>query len=130
MKFGVFGILVLVFCSCVKNKNPKTINSLEGTWGWISTTQDSTFYEDTASSSNSQLITIVPTKNIDWKRNDSTFFLGVYSYVSKTSIATGNKELVMRLGTISLDFVINRQLDTLWLQEDNVGGKIYKYIRN
>lgn len=129
MKFGVFGILVLVLCSCGKDAAEPS-NNIEGTWKWISTTKDSTFYEDTANSSNDQILDLIDYKNIDWKRNDTVYYNGIYTYGPKTSTLLGVKKLMMKLNGIPYEFMLNHTGDTLWLQEDRVDGYTYRFFKN
>jgi hypothetical protein len=128
MKFGVFGILIVLFCSCAKD-NVEPSNNIEGTWKWISTTQDTTFYEDTATSSNTQILNIIDTKHIDWKRNDTVFYNGTYTYAPKTSVTLGVTKLMMKLTGIPYEFMLNHPGDTLWLQEDKVSGRTYRFVK-
>ena len=131
MKVGFFAILVMLICSCAKEESATPYSSLQNTeWNWVSTTQDSTFYEDTASSSNSQVLNFIDYKNIDWKRNDTVFYSGLFVYKSKLSVLTGTHELIMNLNGISNGFIIDRLVDTLWLREDIASGsKTYRYIK-
>ena len=129
MKFGVFGLLVLLLCSCSKEKAVPSIN-IEGTWKWISTTQDSTFYEDTASSSNTQILHLIDYKNMDWKRNDSTYYNGTYLYGMKKSQTLGLNKPTMTLSGISYGFMLNLTKDTLWIQEDRTGGATYRFLKD
>lgn len=128
MKFGVFGILVVLFCSCAK-KVAEPSNNIEGTWKWISTTQDSTFYEDTATSSNNQILNLIDYKNMDWKRNDTVYYNGIYTYGHKVSTTLGVKKLMMKLSGIPYEFMLNHAGDTLWLQEDRVSGFTYRFVK-
>lgn len=131
MKVGLFVILLLLICSCAKEKSATPYISLQDTkWDWISTTQDSTFYEDTASSSNSQVLNFIDYKNIEWKRNDSIFYNGLFVTHTKMSVLTGTNKLIMDLDGISNGFIIDRLVDTLWLREDIASGsKTYRYIK-
>lgn len=129
MKSGVFGLLVLLLCSCGKD-TVEPSNNIGGTWKWVSTIQDSTFAEDTASSSNSQVLTIVDYKNMDWKRNDTTYYQGVYIYGMKMSQILGVNKLTMKLSGISYGFMLNHVADTLWIQEDRVGGFTYRFYKD
>ena len=128
MKFGVFGLLVLLLCSCVKDKAEPS-NNIEGTWKWVSTVQD-TIFEDTASSTNDQVLTLVDYKNIDWKRNDTTYYNGIYLYGMKTSQTLGVKKLIMNLSGISYGFMLNHHGDTLWVQEDRAGGATHRFYKD
>lgn len=130
MKFGFFAVLALVICSCVK-KEATPYSSLQNTkWNWVSTTQDTTFYEDTASSSNSQFLNFIDYKNMEWKRNDSVFYSGTFIYKSKESVLTGTYKLIMDLNGIPDGFIMNRLVDTLWLQEDIASGsRTYRYLK-
>lgn len=129
MKFGVFGLLVLLLCSCGKD-TVEPSNNIEGTWKWVSTIQDSTFAEDTASSTNRQVLTIVDYKNMDWKRNDTTYYQGVYIYGMKMSQTLGVNKLTMKLSGISYGFMLNHVGDTLWIQEDRAGGFTYRFYKD
>lgn len=131
MKFGFFAVLVLLICSCVKKESATPYISLQNTkWNWVSTTQDSTFYEDTASSSNSQVLDFIDYKSIDWKRNDSIFYNGLFVTHTKIAVSTGKYELIMDLNGISNGFIIDRLVDTLWIREDIASGsKTYRYIK-
>lgn len=129
MKFGVFGIIVVMLCSCKKNEAEPS-NNIEGNWKWISTSQDSTFYEDTATSSNNQVLNLIDYKNIDWKRNDTVFYSGIYTYGVKTSTLLGVKKLIMKLNGIPHQFMLNHSGDTLWLQEDKVNGFTYRFLKD
>ena len=131
MKVGFFAILLLLICSCAKEKSATPYISLQNTkWNWISTTQDSTFYEDTTSSSNSQVLNFIDYKNIDWKRNDSVFYNGLFVTHTKMSVLTGTNKLIMDLDGISNGFIIERLVDTLWIREDIANGsKTYRYIK-
>lgn len=130
MKFGFLVLFFLIICSC-KTEESTPYSSLQNTtWSWVSTTQDSTFYEDTASSSNSQVLTFIDYKNLEWKRNDSVFYAGLFVYHSKVSILTGTHELIMDLNGIPYGYIIDRLVDTLWLREDIAGGsKTYRYLK-
>lgn len=128
MRIGVFGLLVLL-CSCGKD-TVEPSNNIEGTWNWVSTIQDSTFAEDTASSSNRQVLTIVDYKNMDWKRNDTTYYQGVYIYGMKMSQTLGVNKLTMKLSGISYGFMLNHVADTLWIQEDRTGGFTYRFCKD
>lgn len=128
MRIGVFGLLVLL-CSCGKD-TVEPSNNIEGTWNWVSTIQDSTFAEDTASSSNRQVLTIVDYKNMDWKRNDTTYYQGVYIYGMKMSQTLGVNKLTMKLSGISYGFMLNHVGDTLWIQEDRTGGFTYRFLKD
>ena len=129
MKFGVIAILACVFCSCVKEQ-VEPWNNLKGTWNWISTTQDSTFYEDTASSSNTQFLNVSDYKNMEWKRNDTVFYSGLYTTLKKVSTVTGSQELILKMNGIQQELILNRHQDTLWLQENINSGRIYKFVKN
>lgn len=129
MKFGVFGLLVVLLCSCGKD-TVEPHNNIEGTWRWLSTIQDSTFAEDTSSSSNRQILTIVDYKNMDWKRNDTTYYNGVYTYGMKMSQTLGVNKLTMKLSGISYGLMLNHVGDTLWIQEDRVGGFTYRFYKD
>ncbi len=130
MKFGFFAVLALVICSCKKEESTP-YSSLQNTkWNWVSTTQDTTFYEDTASSSNSQILNFIDYKNMEWKRNDSVFYSGTFVYNSKESVLTGTYKLIMDLNGIPDGFIMNRLVDTLWLQEDIASGsRTYRYLK-
>lgn len=128
MRIGVFGLLMLL-CSCGKDAVEPS-NNIEGTWNWVSTIQDSTFAEDTASSSNRQVLTIVDYKNMDWKRNDTTYYQGVYIYGMKMSQTLGVNKLTMKLSGISYGFMLNHVGDTLWIQEDRTGGFTYRFLKD
>lgn len=128
MKLGVFAIVLVVLCSCAKNEAEPS-NNIEGNWKWISTTQDSTFYEDTSSSSNTQNLNLIDYKNIDWKRNDTVYYNGIYTYSAKTSALLGVKKLIMKLSGISYGFMLNHTGDTLWIQEDRTGGFTYRFLK-
>ena len=131
MKFGFFAVLVLLICSCAKEESATPYISLQNTkWNWVSTTQDSTFYEDTVSSSNSQVLDFIDYKSIDWKRNDSIFYNGLFVTHTKIAVLTGKYELIMDLNGISNGFIIDRLVDTLWIREDIASGsKTYRYIK-
>lgn len=129
MKFGVFGLLVVLLCSCGKDKVEPS-NNIEGTWKWLSTIQDSTFAEDTSSSSNTQVLTIVDYKNMDWKRNDTTYYQGVYLYGMKMSQTLGVNKLTMKLSSVPYGLMLNHVGDTLWIQEDRVGGFTYRFYKD
>lgn len=129
MKIGVFGLLVLLLCSCGKD-TVEPSNNIEGTWNWVSTIQDSTFAEDTASTTNRQVLTIVDYKNMDWKRNDTTYYQGVYIYGMKMSQTLGVNKLTMKLSGISYGFMLNHVGDTLWIQEDRTGGFTYRFYKD
>lgn len=131
MKFGFFAILFLLICSCAKEESAVPYSSLQNTkWNWVSTTQDSTFYEDTASSSNNQVLNFIDYKNLDWKRNDSIFYNGLFVTHTKMSVLTGTNKLIMNLNGIPDGFIIDRLVDTLWIREDIASGsKTFKYIK-
>ncbi|WP_343634992.1 hypothetical protein [Fluviicola sp.] len=129
MKFGVFGLVVLLICSCGKD-TVEPSNNIEGTWRWLSTVQDSTFGEDTSTSSNTQVLNLLDYKNMDWKRNDTTYYNGVYIYGMKMSQTLGVKKLMMKLSGISYGFMLNHVGDTLWVQEDRVGGFTYRFYKD
>jgi hypothetical protein len=122
MKIVFLGALIMVLCACGKNKNFVPSNNIEGTWTWISTAKDSTFYEDTATSSNRQILNLIDYKNVEWKRNDTTYYSGIYLCAIKTSVTLGTNKFTMNLSGIPYGFMINHSTDTLWLQEDRVGG--------
>lgn len=129
MKIGFLGVLLLVLCACKKKDDFVPSNNLEGTWTWISTGKDSTFYEDTASSSNNQILNLIDYKNIDWKRNDTVYYNGIYLYSVKQSVTLGTNKMIMDLSGIPYGFMLNRSADTLWIQEDRVGGYVYRFLR-
>lgn len=129
MKIGFLGALLLVLCACKKKDDFVPSNNLEGTWTWISTGKDSTFYEDTASSSNNQILNLIDYKNIDWKRNDTVYYNGIYLYAVKQSVTLGTNKMIMDLSGIPYGFMLNRSADTLWIQEDRVGGYVYRFLR-
>ena len=129
MKFGFLAILMIIICSCKKEKATPYISLQDTEWNWISTTQDSTFYEDTASS-NSQHIKFVDYKTIEWKRNDSVFFSGNFIYKTKESVLTGSKKPIMTLNGMSYGYVVTQLNDTLWLREDIASGsRTYRYLK-
>ena len=130
MKFGFFALLIVILCSC-KAEKATPYSSLQDTkWNWVSTTQDTTFYEDTASSSNSQFLYFIDYKNMEWKRNDSVFYSGLFRYNSKVSVLTGTHKLIMDLDGIPTPFIIDRLVDTLWLREDIASGsKTFRYLK-
>ncbi|WP_300665586.1 hypothetical protein [Fluviicola sp.] len=131
MRFAVFTLFALTIFSCTKKETTPSI-SLEGTsWNWVSTTNDSTFFEDTSSSANSQRLTFVDYKTFDWKRNDTAFASGTYLYKVKQSVLFGKKKFIMNFAGVQTPFVMTRNIDTLWLQEDKAtGGVRYRFFKN
>lgn len=130
MRFGFLVIISLLFCSCKKEETVPYISLQNTSWDWISTTQDSTFYEDTATSLNSQFITFIDYKNMDWKRNDSVFYNGLFICKTKVSVLTGTHEMVMDLSGVSKSYVVDRLADTLWLRENVASGsRTYRYLK-
>lgn len=130
MKIGILGALILVLCACKKEEDFVPRNNIEGTWNWISTSKDSTFYEDTATSSNKQVLNLIDYKNIDWKRNDTVYYNGIYHYAFKESATLlGTSKWIMDLNGIPYGFMLNHSGDTLRLQEDRVGGYVYRFLK-
>ncbi|WP_430405445.1 hypothetical protein [Fluviicola sp.] len=129
MKIGFWGVLVLVLIACKKEEDFVPHNNIEGTWTWISTAKDSTFYEDTATSSNNQILNLIDYKNIEWKRNDTVYYSGIYLYAIKESATLGTNKWIMDLSGIPYGFMLNRSADTLWLQEDRVDGYVHRFLR-
>lgn len=128
MKIGFLGALLVVLCACKKEDDFVPSNNIEGKWTWISTAKDSTFYEDT-SSSNNQILNLIDYKNIDWKRNDTVYYNGIYLYEVKQSVTLGTNKMIMNLSGIPYGFMLNRSADTLWIQEDRVGGYLYRFLK-
>ena len=130
MRVVVFTILALTVFSCTKQETTPSI-SLEGTsWNWVSTIQDSTFYEDT-SSVNTQLLTFTDYKNFEWKRNDTVFTSGTYLYGMQQSVLLGKKKFIMSLQGIQTPFIFTRSVDTIWMEEDKASGGVrYRFFRN
>ncbi len=130
-KLVVFAGLSLALFSCGKNEAVPYI-SLEGTsWRWVSTTNDSTFFEDTASSTKTQLLTFIDYKTFDWKRNDTAFASGTYLYGMKQSVLMGKKKFIANFSGVQTPFILTRNVDTLWLQEDKAtGGVRFRYFKN
>jgi hypothetical protein len=130
MKVGFLGILVLMICSCAKKEATPYSSLQETKWNWISTTQDSTFYEDTASSTNSQFLYFMDYRSMEWKRNDSVFFNGVFRTSTKASVLTGKNQLIMDLDGSQMAYVIVQLNDTLWLREDIASGsRTFRYLK-
>ncbi|MNU45693.1 hypothetical protein D3C71_345400 [compost metagenome] len=131
MRFVVFTMLALVVFSCTKKETKPSI-SLEGTsWNWISTTKDSTFYEDTASSANNQFLTFTDFKNFDWKRNDTAFASGIYLYGMQQSVLLGKKKFIVSFAGVQTPFIMTRNIDTLWLQEDKANGGVrFRFLKH
>lgn len=129
MKIGILGALVLVLCACKKKEDFVPHNNIEGTWTWVSTSKDSTFYEDTATSSNNQVLHLIDYKNIDWKRNDTVYYNGIYHYTFKESATLGTSKWIMDLSGIPYGFMLNHSGDTLRLQEDRAGGYVYRFLK-
>lgn len=130
MKFVVVAVLAFTLFSCKKEEMTPSI-SLEGTsWNWISTTKDSTFFEDT-SSVNSQRLTFPDYKTFDWKRNDTSFASGTCLYGMKQSVLFGKKKFMINFAGVQTPFVTVRNVDTLWLQEDKASGGVrYRFLKN
>jgi|GEM_PF-6959896 len=129
MKIGFWVAFVLVLCACKKKEDFVPRNNIEGTWNWISTSKDSTFYEDTATSSNNQVLNLIDYQNIDWKRNDTVYYNGIYHYAFKESVIQGTSKWIMDLSGIPYGFVLNHSGDTLRLQEDRVDGYVYRFLK-
>lgn len=129
MKIGFWVALGLVLFACKKKEDFVPRNNIEGTWNWISTSKDSTFYEDTATTSNNQVLNLIDYQNIDWKRNDTVYYNGIYHYAFKESVTLGTSKWIMDLNGIPYGFMLNHSGDTLRLQEDRVDGYVYRFLK-